>query len=294
MGGVLRAWILTFARNRRLGQMTIAALLALLATACDRPSQPFAPEHKAAPSATALVLSPRLGLMVQPLDGIHAELEEQLIPALQRHDFTASSRRGHRGSAILSGRRDGDTAIVWQIHAADGSLQAEARQRLDPAAGDPGSYDDAGLKRLADRAAELLDRAILEQEGDSSRRVRLQPLGIGPIDGAPGNGRQALRAEIGRAMRDAGVPTARDDDDDALMLIGSVHLGRPAGIQREVEIIWQVIRPDGTELGRISQRNLVPASQLEGAWGRLARSIAGAATGGIVDLLRRIDRESTS
>lgn len=274
-------------------------VLAGLTTACERPPQPFAPEHKAAPTDRHLVLSPRLGLTVQPVDGIaddtaRSTLRDHLVEALWRHDFTAGSAQGHRGSALLSGRLADAGSIVWRIQAADGSLHVESRQNLDPSWGRLEQYDASQLQALAEQAAELLDQAVLEQEDDNSRRVRLTPLGIGPIDGAPGNGRQSLRAEISRAMREAGVPTANVDDDEALMLIGSVHVGRSAGAQNEVEIIWQVIRPDGTEMGRISQRNLVPRSQLEGAWGHLARNIAEAATDGIVDLLRRIGRESSS
>lgn len=277
----------------------MAVLLAVFAAACERPPQPFAPAHKAPPSRESLVLSPRLGLTVQPLDGVADEntrerLTAYLVSALLRHDFTASSTYGHGGSASLNGSVEAGPAIVWRLRGADGSLLAEERQHLAPGRGPLGEYDDAGLKQIADRAAELLDQAILDQEVDTSRRIRLSPVGIGPIDGAPGNGRQALSAEIARAMREAGVPTARDSDDDALMLIGSVHQGRTIGIRREVEIVWQLIRPDGTELGRISQRNLVPTSQLEGAWGSLARTIAEAARNGIVDLLRQIDRGTAS
>ena len=90
------------------------------------------------------------------------------------------------------------------------------------------------------------------------------------------------------------MPSPADEDTDSLLLIGSIHLGAVLGPRRDIEIVWQLIRPDGSELGRITQRNQVHDGELEGAWGSLARAIAQAASNGIVDLLRQLDPDVAS
>ena len=271
----------------------LLGLALLLAAACQPVPQPFAPAHKAGPGGPNLVLSPRVGLVVRPPDGLAdaaaaARVAEHLAEALRRHDFTASTRPGHRGSAVLSGRLVDGKTLEWRMVDASGVLHAESRQPLDAALGPPEGYDDALWRSLADATAMALDRAERDLEQGSDRRVELAAVEVGPIDGAPGNGRQALAAELRRALRDAGVPSPDGEAEDFLLLLGSIHLGPAQGARQEVEILWQLIRADGLELGRIAQRNQVPVGQLDGAWGGLARNIAEAATDGIVDLLRNI------
>jgi hypothetical protein len=59
------------------------------------------------------------------------------------------------------------------------------------------------------------------------------------------------------------------------------------GQRQRVEILWQLIRPDGREIGQVSQANAVPAGLLDGAWGKLAEDVVAAGAPAIVALLRR-------
>jgi hypothetical protein len=88
------------------------------------------------------------------------------------------------------------------------------------------------------------------------------------------------------ALTDAGVPLSDEPPDDGFILLGSMRLS-PDGAEQRIEMVWHLIRPDGRELGTISQANTVPKGQLAGNWRNLARAIARAGAPGVRDLLRR-------
>ncbi len=113
------------------------------------------------------------------------------------------------------------------------------------------------------------------------------PLFVAAIAGAPGDGRRALRRAMARALARAGAPLAPDLDRAGLVLLGSVSVAAPRGGTQEVEVLWEVITPEGRRLGVARQANAVPAGALDGAWGPLAGTIAEAAAGGVLDLLAR-------
>ena len=57
--------------------------------------------------------------------------------------------------------------------------------------------------------------------------------------------------------------------------------------QERVEITWVVARADGTELGKVSQLNEIPAGTLNGLWADVALVVAEQAAGGVAEVIRR-------
>ena len=107
---------------------------------------------------------------------------------------------------------------------------------------------------------------------------------VRPGDGAPGDGRVALRRGLERALTRRAVPVVADGAEDALMVLGSVHVSE-AGRGQWVEVRWAVIGPDGAELGVVSQSNTVPPGALDGPWGELAEAVADGGADGVRALL---------
>ena len=109
---------------------------------------------------------------------------------------------------------------------------------------------------------------------------------LASVNGAPGDGDLKLSRSMRRALDDFGVLLVPVPDDSTPLLMGSVHVGPPAAGSRRVEIVWTLIRPDGSEVGRIDQANDLPRAQAEGDWSVLADAIADAGAPAVVQLLQ--------
>jgi len=58
--------------------------------------------------------------------------------------------------------------------------------------------------------------------------------------------------------------------------------------QQSITVDWTVLTPDGTRVGTVSQSNVVPRGELDGAWVELAQVVAVNGAHGVVSLLTRI------
>jgi len=112
------------------------------------------------------------------------------------------------------------------------------------------------------------------------------PIAVMPVDGAPGDGREALTRAMARSLKQAGHPVTEDFDAAALILAGSVYVAPNGAGQEAVTIEWSLMHPDGRRLGTISQENTIPAGTLDGAWGPVAGAIAAGGADGIVALVQ--------
>jgi len=90
------------------------------------------------------------------------------------------------------------------------------------------------------------------------------PIMIAGIQGAPGDGNQALRTAFGVMLE-----TQRTGGND------------------HVSIVWQVHDTDGRSLGEVAQLNEVPAGKLDQTWGTDASLAARGARDGIINIIRR-------
>ncbi len=270
-------------------------LAVLWLAACQPMPQPFATDH-AAGGNPLLRLADRAGVVVLEIDGppapVAAALRRQMAAALLERNVPAWTRSGNRGSLFLQGQ-------ARTRNRADGSVEVElAWELFDPAGREVGRHAVVGsarpaewengeagiLKSLASDSAKGIARLIQgPAPGDA---LTSNTLHVAPVAGAPGDGRRSLRLAMMAALRKAGIRVTPEIENDGLVIAGGVSL-QPAGRgQQTIEIVWTLLRPDGTEIGNLKQRNTVPAAAVNGIWGELAFLVAEAAVGGVVDLLR--------
>jgi len=213
-----------------------------------------------------------------------------MAAALRQREITAATAHGHRRSHHLRGEAawlsTQQLRLTWRLFGPDGTqaLTFDQDTATPPAAWQNG--DPALLARLANVAADTVDRRLRGQERGQGRRIALASVTMGPVDGVPGPGGRQLAAAMHAALRAAGVPMSDDAKDDGFILLGSMHVS-PDGAGQRIEMVWHLIRPDGREFGKVSQANTVPKGQLGGDWHHLARAIARAGAPGVRDLLRR-------
>ncbi|NQV59120.1 MAG: hypothetical protein HQ502_05610 [Alphaproteobacteria bacterium] len=273
------------------------ALVAVLGQ-CQPVPRPFAVAHKG--DFSAIQIGPRAGMVVLPVIGAEdADLGVRLAAAtaraLRRREVTASTNHGHRGSHRLQGSAvlepDGRLRLTWHLRTPGDveTMTLTQEDRVAPAAWRQG--EAALLARLADQAADAIDLHLRRQERGEGRRIALAPLTMGPVDGVPGQGGGQLAKAMRVALAKVGVPLSQEPANDGFILLGSMRVAPSAGADadagRQIEIVWQLIRPDGQEFGQVNQANKVSAAQLAGDWRDLAQAIAQAGASGVLDLLQR-------
>jgi hypothetical protein len=278
---------------RRIFCLVCAVGLLVLLGQCQPVPRPFAAAHKG--DFSAIQIGPRAGMVVLPVTGaVGADVGDRLAAAtaeaLRRREITASTNHGHRGSHRLQGSAvlelDGRLRLTWRLHTPGDveTMSLNQEEKVVPAIWWQG--DGALLTRLATKAADAIDLRLRRQERGEGRRIALAPLTMGPVDGVPGQGGGQLAKAMRIALAKVGVPLSRRPVEDGFILLGSMNVA-PGGGQRRIEIIWQLIRPDGQEFGQVSQANQVSPAQLAGDWRDLAQAIARAGAPGVLDLLRR-------
>jgi hypothetical protein len=281
--------------------------LVLLITACQPLIQPFAPASKP-PDNPLLQLENSAGIIVSPIAGMSKaksrRLTALLAKALRQRNIPASTGDSRNHKTLFLRGRIGEEAeagapalmlIEWKLLSGDGETLGKHRESLSKA--DWQAADSRLFERLTAGAAKKIAGLLRNRQ----KALPLQPLApalyVWPIDKAPGDGKQSLKQAIEEALPRVFVPLARTLSDASYVLLGNVRLederDTPGQITvMRVAVTWTVIGPDGTEIGKVEQNNLVPAGRLNRPWGEIARQIARDAAQGIADLLFTVNRSN--
>ena len=117
---------------------------------------------------------------------------------------------------------------------------------------------------------------------------------IKPVQGAPGNGNEALTAALKSALRDRDLTISEDPRQAGFVIQGVVDTGDAVNGRQYVRIIWRVNTVTGEEVGKAVQENTVVAGSLNGEWGHVAEVVSHAAVKGIKDLFGEADDRLSS
>ncbi|HXM85095.1 MAG TPA: hypothetical protein VN899_04775, partial [Stellaceae bacterium] len=108
------------------------------------------------------------------------------------------------------------------------------------------------------------------------------------VNGAPGDGDSSLARAMGEALKRVNIVLAGKGGGPAdYTLSGMVEVSPPDGNSQKVKVSWALIRPDGSEVGRVNQENAVPAGSLDRFWGDTAYAVTNAAAPGVRQLIER-------
>lgn len=264
--------------NRRVVLALVAGTLFL--AACGQLPRPFARDADDEIPTELLRPADGAGLVVDASQctGVSAPaLTDAVIEALRRNEVPAVAVGGNQGSLWLlchDAATGGGGALAWILSDADGATIGGFEQ----AAG-------GGVAALGDDVA----RRVVVLLGHGVRSEAPRPsLVVTAVAGAPGNGEVALTRAMEMALEWRGATLAAEPDDRAFLVLGSVVVSDAESGAQRVEVVWEVLRPDGQRLGVVSQANTVPHGALDGEWGPIAAAIAQGAAQGVIDLLDRI------
>jgi hypothetical protein len=261
--------------------------------------QPFAPPQSQSIKRQNAIPQPMdgAGIAVNPvIEGAPADISEKLSAAMAKAlndvNVPASTTSRNKSSYALDGEllqppSGGKVSLLWVLTDRDGAVVGEHRQ--DDAV-DPRAWKLAlpsVMTALAARAAGPV-AAFIQDKGSADATTALtNDVEVRPVEGAPGDGKVSLTRAVKYYLLKSNVRVSERPNESASIVQGTVAVGPPRGGAQPVTIVWRVLQPDGSEIGRVDQTNNVPIGTLEGAWSDLAYQIAESAAPGIAAVLSK-------
>jgi hypothetical protein len=259
----------------------------------ERSAREAARDGLARPPPARIVVPPSttLGLTEEDARRFAAALAE----ALQAQDLPVTAADVAKPDYRLLAASETEAGLVrltyTLVDAAGAPIAAAGGPRAVPAAA-WARADAATLRAAADEAAPAIAAMLLRADA-AARQVepgqlvsRLPTLRLHGVAGAPGDGNRALDRAIRAALAKEGV-LVQEGADGEFALAGRVDVTALPRRRQRVEITWTVRRADGTELGKVSQLNEVPAGTLDGLWADVALVVAEQAAPGVAEVIRR-------
>ena len=268
-------------------------LIVLPIAACQPLPHPFAdaapppspPDGPGVVVARVADVPPSLALPLA--DAMAAALRDAEIPA-------STAGAGNKGSYhLIAAEREkphdnGQSSVViaWELRRADGQPVGHGTTEAEVPSAPWAAAEAETLHRVAAKAVPAI-AGLMQDEPPKAAPVSELRLAVRPVTGAPGDGGHALTRAMDFALRQVHIAIAEKQEDESLVLTGKVEMSPPAAGTQQVKVSWALSRPDGREIGEISQENAVPAHSLDGNWGEIALAVANAAAPGVAQLVER-------
>lgn len=286
--------------------LLITLLLAL--SACGAVPRPFSETSKVTTGNLLLDVPTAVGIAVLPVRGLPAPLDMQVSRAvaqrLQASEIPAEAVPENRGLGFtLQGEattQDPNAAevkvvVTWTLRSRRGGNASDPTRTYCQVISVPRTVwqggDETAAARLGTEAGvaigDLINGiappALMAASTPAPAMPAFPSASVKPVDGAPGDGREALRLAVLQALTINGV--ARDDVSPDVTLTCQITLTPLESNLQKVEIAWRATTRDGKDLGNVKLDNTIPLGALDGAWGSTAFAIADAAVNDLLTLL---------
>ncbi len=222
-------------------------------------------------------------------------LRDMEIPA-EAAEYNAGLGFSLEGRADVVGRTDEMLSIdiVWSLRARSGASNGSYTQSVDVPENKWRDGDTSHAARVGDEAANIIVALIggedpsvaAAPQPQTQRRPEFPTVSVTPVEGAPGNGRESLMLAVLQSLSLNGV--ARDDINPDVILNCRVSVTPYDRSLQFVEITWNAMTPDGSEIGSVKLENTIPVGALDEAWGPTAFAIADAAAPDLLSLLSNV------
>lgn len=240
------------------------------------------------------------GVVVVPIEGapaaVSGPLTEILAAALVRRGVPATTGGALTNGFLLEGLAGppgpaGGLSIDWKLTDESGEnvTAFSTRHPVTQAAWQSGRAADLG--RIADAtAAEIAESlrgpAVSAQEIPRKQRSRFA---VVSVEGAPGDGNEALKTAFEAVLRRAGLPVTANPEEAAILIYGVVTVKPAADGSDSLSLVWTLRDPEGAEIGELRQSNQVRHGELDAKWGALAYDITAAVISDVTRIMAIID-----
>ena len=270
---------------------------------CGPLPQPFQGTPSVSSANPLLDIPTAVGIAVLPIEGAPAPFGDQLTAAvadhLRRLEIPAEAVPNNAGLGFsLKGRVDaierrGDSVaatLTWTLESRRGDVAGSAPHTFDISE-DAWRDGDAGVAALYGRDPARSTLAMLGGDvapappppAAPAASTILPSVSVLPVEGAPGDGREALMLAVLQSLSLNGA--ARDDINPDVTLHCEVFITPHNDQLQRVEIVWRAQLRTGAELGTMTLDNTIPIGALNGTWGATAFAIADAAAPDLLKLL---------
>jgi hypothetical protein len=162
----------------------------------------------------------------------------------------------------------------WQIKEADGKIIAgfQTKQETSQEAYEKGDADL--IQALVDRTGAFIAATLQPDTAARTDHISEKNVAVLGVEGAPGNGNEALSKAMQATLHEAGISLAGNIEDASLTLVGHVDLVALSEDSERVLIQWWLMDREGRVLGTLGQENEVPSGSLSDHWEAVAYDIA--------------------
>jgi hypothetical protein len=276
----------------------VAAFLFAIALAACQGGGLSSPVSHANAVTPALTPPDSAGILVLPVSGAPSpaatDIAQAMADALQQADVlastSASNQRSFRLSSTVTTLAAGDGGdaifITWTLADANGRKLGGAESNTTASEASWARGGDDIARALANPAVPVLAK-LIESDAPLPQGNVNPVVALGSVSGAPGDGDVALARAMGAALGRVHVELADPGGKPDYTLSGSVEVSAPSGPNQKVKVSWALLRPDGSEVGRVNQENAVPAGSLDRFWGDIAYAVTAAAAPGVRQLIEQ-------
>ncbi len=229
--------------------------------------------------------------------GVAGPLADIMAAALRRANIPATTGSAIKNGYLLEGEanfsqtdaKQGEISIAWTVSDDQGKTvdRLETRHVADTESWQSGSR--LVLNGLAENAVPRI-AALLQSSLPAIAQAARPTIGVIAIEGAPGDGNEALKNAFEAVLRNAGLPVVADGKLAAIQVFGKVNVAPNGNGQEKLEIEWTLRKPDGGEIGSMKQTNTIEAGKTKVRWGSLAYNITFAMIDSIADVLNTMER----
>lgn len=281
--------------------LLLIASLAFVVGGCGQLPKPFKAEAGQGAESPLVALQESVGIIVAPVTGappgVAGPLAEIMAGALRQANIPATTGSAIKSAFLLEGESaftptsgdDGIVSVAWTVTDGAGEIveQLTTRRALSVSAWQSGAR--VHLNVIVDDAAPRIAARFEGNKPHAAQTVR-PTIGVVAVEGAPGDGNQALKSAFEAVLKNAGIPLAEDPNLAAIQMFGKVKVSPGSEDLENIEIDWVLRRPDGSEIGALKQRNTIKNGTASATWGPLAYDVTFAMIDSVADILQTIER----
>lgn len=281
--------------------LSFVVLLAFAVSGCGQLPKPFKSEAGQGAESPLVALQDSVGIIVAPVTGappgVAGPLAEIMAGALRQANIPATTGSAIKSAFLLEGESaftpaggdDGTLSVAWTVTDGEGEVvkQLDTKRAFPASAWQSG--DRVHLNAFVSDAAPKIAAAL---KGNTPRVVQTArpTVGVVSVEGAPGDGNEALKNAFEAVLKNAGIPLAENPKLAAIQVFGKVKVSPGSDDLENIEIDWVLRRPDGSEIGALKQRNTIENGKASATWGPLAYDVTFAMIDSVADILKTMER----
>lgn len=281
----------------------IAAALAigLLLAGCGQLPKPFKSDPGGGAESPLVALQDSVGVIVVPIEGappgVAGPLADIMAAELRRANVPATTNAIVASAFLLEGNARfvpaaggrGTVLIDWRVTDRDGSVIEQLATRNQVFQSDWQAAKRISMNAVSEAAVPRIADAM-QTKYPTAAQTKRPTIAVVAVDGAPGDGNEALQKAFTAVLKNAGLPVAPVPVDAVIQIFGKVKVSPQSAAHEKLEIEWILRESGGREIGRMTQSNAVEKGRATAQWGPLAYDVTFAMIDSIADILQTIER----